>query len=519
MPPRVTDGRARPRFLAGFLYLVVPALKPFLKQTLGRNERIWRKLRAIRDRHMVGPSMPVGLEAPFTRRLYAAWFHLLGPASRVVLKNTLGRNRWMWGKLRAVHNRLIHGSPQRGALPRAVTGNVQPVDGHPRPFGVNVAGYLNSEKGTGEAARSAIAMLKAANVPLVLNNIIDSSSVNNETEFTDFSADNPYAFNLVCVSADQAANFAWHKGGTYFQGRYNIGLWNWELTSFPEEWLPCLQYFDEIWVPSNFVLNVLSPVSPIPVLRFPYSVRPESDRRDDLERSRFGLSNEHFFFLFMFDFHSFFERKNPLGLIEAFKRAFRKDDDVVLAIKSVHADTQAVRAMREAAKQTNVKVTDTVLSRQEVNALYHLCDCYVSLHRSEGFGLTLAEAMRSAKPVIGTAYGGNTDFMTPENSYPVKYKLIEIDRDHGPYKKGSVWADPELDHATELMRHVYENREEARAIGCKAREDILRLLHPRVVGDSMKQRLLTIASLKEITVPSLEDTADQTTIFSTREAM
>ncbi len=468
---------------------------------------------------MVGPSLPVGLEAPFTRRLYAVWFHLFGPASRAVLKNTLGRSTWVWGKLRAVHNRLIHGSPRARALPNAAAASVQPADGRPRPFGVNVAGHLNSEKGTGEAARSAIEMLKAANVPLALNNIVDTSSANIETEFTDFSAENPYAFNLVCVSADQAANFAWHKGGTYFQGRYNIGLWNWELTSFPDEWLPYLQYFDEIWVPSNFVLNVLSSVSPVPVRRFPYSLRPESDRRDDLERSRFGLSSEHFLFLFMFDFQSFFERKNPLGLIEAFKRAFRRDEDVVFAIKSVHADAQAVRAMREAAEGANVKVMDTVLGRQEVNALYHLCDCYVSLHRSEGFGLTLAEAMRSAKPVIGTAYGGNTDFMTSENSYPVRYRLIEIDRDHGPYKKGSVWADPELDHATELMRHVYENREEARAIGRKAREDILRLLHPRVVGDSMKQRLLTIASLKEMTVPGLKTTADQTTIFSTREAM
>jgi len=136
----------------------------------------------------------------------------------------------------------------------------------------------------------------------------------------------------------------------------------------------------------------------------------------------------------------------------------------------------------------------------------------------KGFGLTLAEAMRSGKPVIGTAYGGNSDFMTPENSYPVKYKLIEIDRDHGPYKKGWAWADPELDHAAELMRHVYENREEAKAIGWKAREDILRLLHPRVVGDLMRQRLLTIASLKGITVPSLETAADQATALPTKRA-
>jgi hypothetical protein len=110
--------------------------------------------------------------------------------------------------------------------------------------------------------------------------------------------------------------------------------------------------------------------------------------------------------------------------------------------------------------------------------------------------------MLAGKPTIGTAYGGNVDFMTPENSYLVKYAVTQIDRDYTPYQKGWVWADPDVDHAAELMRHVYENRNEARAVGLKAREDILRLLHPRAVGELMKQRLERIASYSEIPIPN-----------------
>jgi hypothetical protein len=111
---------------------------------------------------------------------------------------------------------------------------VQPVDGR-RSFGVNLAGYLTSEKGIGEAARSTIRVLEAANIPYVLNNVTDSGSINIDSTYAGFSDDNPYVFNLVHVNASELADFAWYKGEAYFRGRYNIGVWNWELSSFPEE--------------------------------------------------------------------------------------------------------------------------------------------------------------------------------------------------------------------------------------------------------------------------------------------
>jgi glycosyltransferase involved in cell wall biosynthesis len=118
----------------------------------------------------------------------------------------------------------------------------------------------------------------------------------------------------------------------------------------------------------------------------------------------------------------------------------------------------------------------------------------VSLQRSEGFGLTLAEAMSLEKPVIATAYSGNLDFMTPANSLLVKYTLTKLDPAYGSYPKGAVWAEPDLDHAAELMRRVYEDRPAAQEVGHQARQDVLRPLHPRVVGAMMKDRLLEIGS-------------------------
>jgi glycosyltransferase involved in cell wall biosynthesis len=148
--------------------------------------------------------------------------------------------------------------------------------------------------------------------------------------------------------------------------------------------------------------------------------------------------------------------------------------------------------MRRAAKGQNVRFVDAPVDRQAVDELMGSCDCYVSLHRSEGFGLTMAEAMAFGKPVIATNYGGNTDFMTRENSYLVDYELATMERKTGPYEKGWVRADANVAQAASYMRRVFEDREEARRVGEKARSDVERLLAPRAVGEMMLARLKAI---------------------------
>ncbi len=469
MPRDSKEGHARLGLFTGLFYVVTPALKPALRATLGRNRSAWEALKRTRDRLIHGQPLPDGLEAPIgdrARSTFRSWF----------------------------------GSTNGRAYER------------PLPFGVNVSGFFGSEKGTGQAARATAEVLEAQGVPVVLNNIVDASSSNTTGPGAGVSKHNPYAFNLVCVNADQAANFAWHKGDSYFRGRYSVGVWNWELTDFPEEWIPRFDYFDEIWAGTTFVRDALARVSSVPVTCVPYAVDPDPPP-SDLDVERFGVSRENFLFLFMFDFHSVMERKNPLGLIEAFKRAFGADREAALLIKSSRADDAGLAAMREAATGANISILDAVISREEVNALYQACDCYVSLHRSEGFGLTIAEAMVAARPVIATGYSGNMDFMSDRNSFPVRYSLKEIERDHPPYRKGWHWAEPDLDHSAELMRRVFENREQAAATGARGHDDILRLLHPRVVGERMKVRLLEIARER-----SIDTEVKATAAPATREA-
>ena len=380
----------------------------------------------------------------------------------------------------------------------------QPAHSKTRPFGVNVAGYFGSEKGVGEAGRATVRALQAAAIPYVLNNFVDSGSLNEDSSFIDFEEDNPFSVNLIHVNADQVPIFASGKGMTYFRGRYNIGCWFWELSDFPEEWYPSFEYFDEIWAASTFIQTALSRVSPIPVIRIPLSLVPEVQEPSRLDRAHFGLSNS-FVFLSMFDCDSRIERKNPLGVVEAFKMAFGENDRAVLFLKSAHANhnPSAFEAVQMAISEAkNIRMVDKVFSREELNGLLATCDCYVSLHRSEGFGLPIAECMRLAKPVIVTGYSGNMDFTTPQNSLLVDYRLTTIDEDHGPYRKGCVWAEPDLKQAAELMRDVYENGEKAREFGRRAKQDIVELLSPQGIGQQIAQRLMRLASIGKIGTPT-----------------
>lgn len=361
--------------------------------------------------------------------------------------------------------------------------------------GLNIAGYINAESGVGEAVRSNIKAVEAAGIPFVLNNI-SSPSRQGDRMYTDFTDKNPYCFNLIQANPDNFLTLLEEKSIEYFVNKYNIGFWYWELSEFPRQWDYCFNYFNEVWVASTFCLDAVSRVSPVPVFKVPPSVAV--DKMKDVGRGHFGLGADDFIFLFMFDLFSFYERKNPLGLINAFRKAFRPGEKVQLVLKcsNLESNKEARDRIRKAAQGLNVKIIDGYFDKDEIHALMKSSDCYVSLHRSEGFGLPLAEAMYLGKPVIATNYSGNTDFMNEKNSFPIRYKLVEIEQDFGPYKKGNVWAEPDTDHAAEAMRLVYEKRELAKSVGQAASDHIKREYNAAVCGQRILDRLEAISREK-----------------------
>jgi glycosyltransferase involved in cell wall biosynthesis len=373
------------------------------------------------------------------------------------------------------------------------------------PFGVNLTGYFASEKGVGEAARAVIRALEAVAIPYVLNNICDEGSHNRDHTYGAFRQDNPYAVNLVQVNADVATPYLRWKADM-LRGRVNIGYWNWELSVFPAEWQSSFSFFHEVWAPSLFTQRSIASVSPIPVRLVPFSIAVPPRPVPGMGRAYFGLPRGPLLFFFAFDSHSYMERKNPLGLIEAFRRAFGDSRDVLLVIKTMHTSDSDdySRLVETCSRYGNVRLLDRVFSRTEMHALMMCCDAYVSLHRSEGFGLTIAEAMAMGKPVIATAYSSNVDFMTADNSCPVRFRLAKLEKDHGPYRTGAEWAGPLVEHAAAEMRRIAFTPSLGRSLGATARKDVGLYLNPARVGELIYSRLTALLGSNSAVADSAE---------------
>jgi glycosyltransferase involved in cell wall biosynthesis len=380
----------------------------------------------------------------------------------------------------------------------------EPLPRGPRPdLSMHVTGLLTGTLGLGEAARGYVRALQAADLPVStstvdVNEFVQTSGRAHRgyarVEYTDIGETARAGFNLVCINADELPTFARTIGAEFLLERPSIGVWGWETDSIPVRWREAFPLLDEIWVYSTYVAANLGRVAPIPVRCVPPPVSPPQSGEVQLE---LGVP-EGFQFLFMFDFFSTIQRKNPVGLIQAFRKAFEPGEGPQLVIKTingVHRYEALEEVLAAAGGRADIHVVDRSLSGPERDALVAGCDCYVSLHRSEGFGLTLAECMALGKPVIGTAFSATTDFMTDENSYPVGYELTRVGADCEIYPPDGTWADPDVDQAAHHMRSVIENPGEARAKGERAQARIDELYSPRAVGALVRARLEEIAAL------------------------
>ena len=361
---------------------------------------------------------------------------------------------------------------------------------HALTAGVNVAGYLRAELGIGEAARLLVSALEAAG--------IDHSTI----DYTRTLSRQQHAFrpkgdgraiydvNVVCVNADATPRFARDVGPTFFDGRHTAGYWFWELERFPASLHAAFAEVDEVWAATRFVAGAVAASGNRPVFTVPLPVNVRAaDPRFD--RRHFELP-DRFLFLFAFDFLSVVERKNPFGLIDAFTRAFRPGEGPMLVLKTINGDKRLtelehVRAAIDG--RADIRLIDTYYSRDEQHALANVSDCYVSLHRSEGLGLTLAEAMSLGKPVIATAYSGNLDFMTSSNSFLVDYTMGRVPAGTAAYPAGTPWAEPDLDAAAVFMRRVVDDPAEAAARAARGRQDVTTTLSAAACAAIVSRRL------------------------------
>lgn len=359
--------------------------------------------------------------------------------------------------------------------------------------GVNLLGYARAEMGIGESCRIAAKSMDSVNIPFGILNFkgTNSARMTDLTWLAREIEEPKYNVNLLHINAEQMMEVYAQYGNSLFQNRYNIGFWHWELPDFPDEWLEAFELVDEIWVPSSFVADSIALKSPVPVVKIPHSINVRIDNARD--REYFGLPNKAFLFLSMYDIKSYQERKNPKASIEAFKKTFDPDNmDVGLVIKvnSYNSKLDELNVLHDLiGEYQNIYMVKETLSRNDTNALISNTDCYVSLHRSEGFGLGLAEAMYLGKPVIGTNWSSNTDFMKYENSCPVRYRLVNVGQDHGPYKAYQYWADPEIEQASEYMKKLVCDREYYNSISREGESFIRKYYSAESIGTLIKDRL------------------------------
>ncbi len=366
---------------------------------------------------------------------------------------------------------------------------------HHARLGLNVAGFLTAELGVGESARCMVRAADAAGLPtaLVPLKLHCKNPLGDQTFAARLQEANPHRVNVVHLDPPASRDLD-HHHPTFRPGKYNIAYWAWELAEFPDSWVPACAYFDEIWCPSDFVREAISLKVPLPVITMPHAIGFAPPPADG--RAHFGLPADTFLFLVLYDLNSYTARKNPQAAIEAFRRSGLAGRGAALVIK-VHnvAGNEADLAHLQAdiADLPGTVIITETLSREDVYRLQAACDCYVSLHRSEGFGLAVAECMLLGKPVIATDWSATAEFLDATNGCPVRYRLVPLERNHGPYGKGQTWAEADPDHAADWMCRLQADAGLCARLGAAAHATIVARFSPGVVGARYRRRLEGIA--------------------------
>lgn len=362
--------------------------------------------------------------------------------------------------------------------------------------GINLIGYLNKGLGLGEVARTIRNQAQEHGHPVSTFPYWRSSSP------TEFDASPPfilpYTSNLVVIAADQIRFLLNETPSALWKDHFNVGYWFWEVEGVPEQMISAASSFDEIWVATDFVCGALSDALDIPVRRVPLPIR-------DLESSKETMDDHDQAagpcrFLVTLDLNSVIVRKNPIAAIDAYMMAFPDEipggPRLVVKTMNGYLHPTALHSLQSrASSRSDIEVSDGVLSRSDQDALIASSSCLVSLHRSEGLGLHLQEAMALGVPVIATGYSGNLDFMNSSNSLLIDYQLVTI-KEGGPYAGCGMWAEPDIESAAQAMRQIEGDSRLREHLSQAARESI------QLYSSDAEASL--VAALDEIVVRSLD---------------
>ena len=367
--------------------------------------------------------------------------------------------------------------------------------------GVLFIGYVEAGLGLGESLRGLIRSLATTGQPFAVypyNRGVESRTLGPFLPDL-YDRKHRYQINVFEVAANHLPEMLADIGPWKTGHSYNILRTYWELAEAPQEWRSNLTGIDEIWAPNEFVSNAFRRIFAGPIHVVPPCVEVEAAGSSG--RDRFGMDVDRFYFFFSFDYFSSPFRKNPLGVVRAFRAAFPDlAAKVGLIIKSTSAAGQHREMKDELLAQAHLDgriiIIDRTLSRDEMLSLIRQSDCYVSLHRSEGFGLGMAEAMALGKPVIGTDFSGNTAFLSDRTGFPVPYTLRPVQPQEYIFADGQSWADPDEDVAAEMMRQVVYHPEE-RHNRAEAGQAYVRTHYGRIeVGQIVEKRVREILAMR-----------------------
>lgn len=339
-----------------------------------------------------------------------------------------------------------------------------------------VVGFPYMANGRGEDTRSALRALVAAGLDARVYDLFQMRPYTDPghvavvgNRLTDRLSE---TINLFILNGNEIEGAFERLGGKLSASACNIVYPAWELSRYPAAWGALLDRFDEVWTHSPFSAEALSGATTKRCLAIPPATEPVFSTF--YSRGAFELPESAFLFLFLFDTRSFIERKNPYAVVEAFQTFLRRhsfaDARLVIKVADSHGANPQMEAFRSDLNRDSDRIIlmDRLLTDNELKNLIRLCDCFVSLHRAEGLGRGMAEAMYLGKPVIATAYSGNLAFMDADKALLVDYRLIPVPEEAYPCWQDQVWADPDVEQAAQYMEQLYRDRSLARDIGQRA---------------------------------------------------